>query len=78
MGEQSVSCAGRGSERLLVQLETLIKNRDLRVAVEPIYCFGRCAQGPNVRLAPGGEFFERVDVCDLPAIVDRVAAVTGK
>ena len=33
--------------------------------VEPIYCFGRCGKGPNVRLAPGREFFSEVKDQDL-------------
>ena len=69
----SVSCAGRGSERLLRQVETLLAQRQIPVRIEPVYCFGRCGKGPNMRLAPGGQFFDLLQETDLPAIVDQVA-----
>ena len=70
----SVSCAGRGAERLLERVERLLEERELPVRVEPVYCFGRCGKGPNLRLAPGGEFFSLVDEAALPGIVDQIAA----
>ena len=73
----SVSCAARGSPRLAERLADLLADQNLPVVVETIHCFGRCGQGPNIRLAPGGEFFRGVGEADLPFIVDRVAHLIG-
>ena len=66
------SCGGRGGGRLLELVEAELKRRDLPVTVEPINCFSRCPNGPVMRIAPGGDFFERVGEEDLPTVVDAV------
>lgn len=72
-GRDTPSCAGRGSEALVPELERLLARRGLALPVETILCFGSCAHGPNVRLAPGGEFFHGVTLASLPMLVDAVA-----
>lgn len=73
----SVSCAGRGSRDLAAALERAIAARGLPVEVVRIHCFGRCAEGPNARIAPGGAFLRGIGPGDVAAIVDRLEALAG-
>jgi len=68
------SCAGRGAEALMAELERLTAVKKLGIEVEPLRCFGRCEEGANVRIAPGGAFFHHVTTEDLPAILDAAVA----
>jgi len=72
-GLDTPSCAGRGAEALVPELERLLAQRGLDLPVETILCFGACTRGPNIRLAPGGAFFHGVTLGGLPALVDAVA-----
>lgn len=63
------SCAGRGSIQLLEQLKAMCDLELLDITIETIDCFGRCDHGPNVRIAPGGEFFQQVTEDDIPMII---------
>ena len=74
-GSDKPSCAGRGSEQLAEALEQALVERGLAVSVGRIKCFGRCNEGPNVRLAPGGRFWRGVCLEDVSAIIDHVAGV---
>ena len=51
------SCGQRGGEQLADGLEKAFSGEGLAIPVERICCFGRCKEGPNVRIAPGGAFF---------------------
>ena len=51
------SCGGRGGVRLADSMEKELSVHGLEVPVERILCFGRCKEGPVMRIAPGGEFF---------------------
>jgi len=66
------SCAGRGSEALAQALERALVERQVPVSLRRIKCFGRCYEGPNVRLAPGGWFWRGASLDDVPAIIDHV------
>jgi len=68
------SCAGRGSEQLADALEQGLVERGLAVTLGRIKCFGRCHEGPNVRLAPGGRFWRGTGLGDVAAIIDHVEA----
>lgn len=70
------SCAGRGALDLIAETERLVSARKLDIPVEPLRCFGRCEEGANVRIAPGGPFYHRVVREDLPAILE--AAISWK
>ena len=69
---EEASCGGRGGARLLELLAAEVARRGLPVAVEAIDCFSRCPNGPVVRIAPGGAFFEGVGEGDLSTVVDAV------
>ncbi len=68
-GNDRPSCAGRSSEALADALERQIGERQLAVSIERIRCFGDCARGPVMRLYPGGPFYRKVSMEDLPTIV---------
>ena len=59
------SCAGRGSEGLAEALEAAAGDG---ITVTRLKCFGRCAEGPNVRIR-GGQFFRGCTAADVPRII---------
>ena len=73
IGPRAVSCGGRESEAIADALETGISARKLDAKVERIRCLGLCAKGPNVRLVPGGSWFNEVTIDDTPTILDHLA-----
>ena len=66
LGHGKPSCAGRGSEAIADALQAAAAGSG--VAVTRIKCFGRCAEGPNVRVL-GGRFFRGATLDDVPAIL---------
>jgi len=66
------SCAGRGSEAIAEALEAAAPGCGVRVT--RLECFGRCQEGPNVRIR-GGRFFRGASLADVPAIL---AAARGE
>ena len=68
------SCAARGDDQLAERFEQLLGERGLELTVARIYCLGACAQGPNVRLAPGGDFWRGVGLEDVERIIDEISA----
>ncbi len=70
LGDARPSCNGR---LLAEHLEAEVRRRGLAIPVERFVCFGACDEGPNLRFAPGGRFYHRVDFTDIPAIVDAAA-----
>lgn len=68
------SCAVRDSEALARALEREIAARGLAVSVERTVCMGRCAQGPTLRVAPGGAFHLGLREDDVPGFLDRLEA----
>ena len=66
------SCAARGSVEIVAALEAAAHARGIDLTVTPIYCFGQCERGPNLRLAPGGRFYHHVRLEDVPKIVEAL------
>jgi len=50
------SCAARGSANLADRLEQEIARRGWPIRLERFPCLGRCDEGPNLKLVPGGHF----------------------
>lgn len=67
------SCGARGGEQIACQLERMIQARGLPLAVERFDCLGRCAQGPNARLAPAGSFLQALDPATLEMTLETIA-----
>ncbi len=57
-----LACGNRGGDLIAERLARRLQEEGLtEVAIEPIRCLGQCVQGPNVRIAPAGPMFHRVD-----------------
>ena len=74
LGHDKPSCAGRGSEAIADALEAAAAGTGVRVT--RLKCFGRCAEGPNVRVR-GGRFFRGATLDDVPAILAEAGADHG-
>jgi NADH:ubiquinone oxidoreductase subunit E len=71
LGYANPSCAARGSEDLAAALEAAAAGSG--VTVVRLKCFGRCAEGPNVRIE-GGPFFRGASLQDVPRIMAQALA----
>ncbi|MFC1592137.1 ferredoxin [Thermodesulfobacteriota bacterium] len=71
------SCADGSSAAVRSQLKDAVKERGWlgRVRVSQSGCLGLCMQGPNIILYPQKIWFSGVSTDDIPAILNRVAAL---
>jgi NADH:ubiquinone oxidoreductase subunit E len=72
------SCAGRGSKQIMLDLALQLQQQNVKIKVEESMCMGYCKIGPNLRLAPNGEFFHAVSEEKLTAIIQACQAFTAK
>ena len=72
------SCGGSGNLAYLDRVRALIDAAGLDVVVVEQVCFGKCEQGPVMRIAPGGRFFTAVDESVLPLIIQELEAFIKK
>ena len=70
-GSDRPSCGNRGSGVIADAIEAGVQERGINVIIERIVCFGMCANGPNMRLVPGGDFHKNVNLDQ----VDEILAV---
>ena len=66
------SCAGSGSQALLEAINKKLISKNLDIEVQTLKCFGRCHNGPVLRVAPGGDFFENFSVEQIDKLVDYI------
>ena len=69
---QQPSCAARGGEQIADLIERGIAEENIDVALERFKCLGRCNEGPNLRMAPGGEFYSGVRPEDIPGLLEKI------
>lgn len=50
-------------------LAVVVQAENLDVDIEPINCFVKCEQGPNIKLMPEGKFWHRANQQTLQEIV---------
>ena len=74
LGAGQRSCAGSGNLGYIREVREMIEQAELDVAVVEQVCFGKCEQGPVMRIAPGGRFFTEIDESKLPEIVSELRA----
>ena len=72
LGAGQRSCAGSGSRLLLSELQQRLSDASLDVPIVERECLGRCAEGPAMRIAPGGDFFTEVNDSTLETIIDKL------
>jgi len=58
------SCAARGGVELADLLEREIRQRNIAITLERFHCLGRCDDGPNLKLVPGGKFHSGASLLD--------------
>ncbi len=72
------ACQARGATALIRHAEQLLgctmssTRADGAVTLEPVYCLGQCATGPNIQIDE--RIYGRVDVTRLARLVDQVSA----
>ncbi len=66
------SCGARGAADLIPLLRSALNSAGLDIPIEVIECFGRCEQGPNLRIAPGHRFYEQVVPAVIPSIISEL------
>lgn len=66
------SCGGRGASTLIRLLRAALAEQGMTVPIETLKCFGRCTQGPVLRIAPGQRFFSFAGPETIPAIIDEL------
>ena len=76
-GAITASCGAQGGVDLKSAIETEISRRGYDIEVQTIRCLGLCEKGPNVRLAPGNNWFHEVDPADVHRLVDAAARHLG-
>jgi (2Fe-2S) ferredoxin len=69
LGTGQRSCVGSGSLDLIARVEAMLALESLDVTVTRRECLGRCAQGPVMRIAPGGPFFTEINEPGLTRII---------
>jgi (2Fe-2S) ferredoxin len=72
------SCATRDSEQIMADLTLQLKQQQVKIKVEASACMGYCNIGPNLRLAPKGEFFHGVSVGNLTEIIQACQKFSSK
>ena len=68
------SCGARESGLLADQLEQEIAAKNLPINVIRQRCLGMCEHGPNLKLAPGGKFYNQVGYSDLVSLIDDITS----
>lgn len=66
------SCGMRGGVKLADHLEAEITKRGLPIVLERFHCLGRCEDGPNLRLAPGGNFHSGASLGDADQLLQEI------
>src|SRR5690554_8168246 len=66
-------CTSSGSQKVIEAFEKHLKDKgiDKEVKVVQTGCFGLCELGPVVIVYPEGVFYSRVEVSDIPELVEE-------
>jgi (2Fe-2S) ferredoxin len=75
-GENAISpsCGPRGGAALEAAIRDAVGASGFDCEVQTIRCLGLCEKGPNVRLAPGNNWFHDVTPDDASELVAAAAA----
>jgi len=66
------SCGRRGAFDIRAVIEGELARRGLDIDFQTIACLGRCAKGPNVRIAPSNTWFHQITPADVPELLDTL------
>lgn len=78
MSDTNPSCANSGSEELGKIIERKLRDNDMDVAVEKVYCLGDCHNGPNLRIDPGGQFFNNFKEENIPELLHEIEILSKR
>ena len=70
-------CGLSGSPEIAAALESGVQSRQLNVDVETIVCFGKCDDGPSLRIF-GTEFRPHLTLEDVPFLLDELETCAGR
>ena len=76
-GPRGKCCGLSGSPEIGAALESGVQTRQLNVDVETIVCFGKCGDGPNLRIV-GAEFRQHLTLEDVPSLLDEFESRAGR
>lgn len=74
---QKPSC-GEANMAIATRLEMLTQELQIPISIEYKKCLSQCDKGPNMRLAPSGQFFHGVTLDSVPAIIEEIKRFTNK
>lgn len=74
---QKPSC-GAANMAIARRLEVSILEQQIPISIEYKKCLSQCDKGPNMRLAPSGQFFHGVTLDSVPAIIEEIKRFTNK
>ncbi|MFM9913290.1 MAG: (2Fe-2S) ferredoxin domain-containing protein [Methylophilaceae bacterium] len=66
------SCGARGGEAIAQCIASEIATYALDMGLERFHCLGMCDLGPNIKLAPAGNFYHHVSLESLPELVQQL------
>jgi NADH:ubiquinone oxidoreductase subunit E len=66
------SCSERGSEQLAELINAALAESHPDVVLKKFCCFGMCNWGPNLRIAPGGDFFHQFSEEKIPELMEAL------
>jgi (2Fe-2S) ferredoxin len=78
LGTGQRSCVDSGNLDYIAEIETLIAQAGLDIAIIKRECLGKCEQGPVMRIAPGGRFFTEINQTSLPVIVSEIKMLVAE
>jgi (2Fe-2S) ferredoxin len=72
---QKGSCRKRGSHAVAQALKASVaETPGANIEVESVGCLGACKQGPNLRVLPSKQHYQRVDCAQVPVIVENLSS----
>jgi (2Fe-2S) ferredoxin len=78
LGTGQRSCVDSGNLDYIAEIEALIEQAGLDIAIIKRECLGKCEQGPVMRIAPGGRFFTEINQASLPVIVSEMKMLVAE
>lgn len=70
---RNIDCKARGADDLLAAVQQRFKERGINdIEIKEYMCFGACHEAPNIVLHPTREWYSRVTIEDIDAIIDEI------
>ena len=76
-GNEQRSCVGSNNLEYIAMIRSMIEAEALAIPIIERVCFGKCEQGPVMRIAPGGRFFTEINEASLRDIIGELKALAA-